>query len=287
MESLRRAVSVFGRAELLFVWYGLTISVLLVLHGQTVPGRWLWVLFHLAFIPAAWRLTHLRSAWLWCLIIMVWVITCFSTMGLYIADLVPEPMQWDVHALNQAIGGDAIQRALSRPPAWLVEVCVISYSTFYFLPLALTIALARRRKWLAIRHLIVLIGGGFLLSYLGYLCWPTLPPYRYLVFDDALVGGPLFPTLDRWLFEGEPLRQDCMPSGHTMMTVLTVWLAWIYSRRQLLWLLPLSFFLILGTLVLRYHWFVDLVAAIPFVLLALYLFDDPLARREEGPAGVS
>lgn len=287
MDRLGRAISAIGRAEFLFVWYGLTITVLLVLHGQTVEGRWLWVLFHLAYVPAAWVVTGLRPTWLWCLLIMVWVVTCFSTMGMYIGDLVPEPMQWQVHVLNEAIGGGAVQAALARPPAWLVEACVISYSTFYFLPLALTIALAREKKWLAIRHVIVLMCGGFLLSYLGYLCWPTLPPYRYLVFDDALVGGPLFPTLHRWLYEGEALRQDCMPSGHTMMTVLTLWLGWTYCRRQLTWLVPLAFFLILGTLVLRYHWFVDLVAAIPFVWLALVLFDDPEARRLEGQRGVS
>jgi len=282
MESLRRAIASFGRAEFLFVWYGLTLALLLVLHGQTVPHRWLWVSFHLAFLPAAWLLTRLRLTWLWCLLLMGWVVTCFSTMGIYLPDLIPEPLQWQVMALNQSMGGEAIQQALAHPPAWLVEICVISYATFYFLPLALMIVLARQKKWLGVRHVLVLTGGGFLLSYLGYLCWPTLPPYRFIVFDEALTGGPLFPALHRWLYEGEPLRQDCMPSGHTMMTVVTLYLAWMYSRRQLVWLLPLSFFLILGTLVLRYHWFVDLVAAVPFVLLALYLFDDREARQLQG-----
>ncbi len=280
MQRLQRALATFGKAEFLFVWYGMTLAVLLALHGQTVPGRAAWILFHLAYVPAAWLLSRLHVTWLKILILMIWAITCFSTMGVYLPDLVPEPMQWQVLALNESLGGAYIQHALADPPAWLVEVCILSYSTFYFLPPALMLALAYEKKWRAIQHVLVLVGGGFLLSYLGYLCWPTLPPYRFLVYDQALAGGPFFPTLHDWLYSGEALRQDCMPSGHTMMTLLTLLGAWMHSRRQLLWLAPIGSFLILGTLVLRYHWFVDLLAAIPFVLLALYLFDDPEARRQ-------
>lgn len=284
MDRLRRILASFGKAEFLFVWYGLTMALLLALHGGEVPGRTWWILFHLAFVPIARFLSRFPITWWHILILLAWVVTCFSTLGIFLKDLVPEPMQFEVLALNEALGGMQVQAGLSHPPAWLAEVCVLCYSSFYFLPLILMLALARERKSAAIHHLLILVGGGFLLSYIGYACWPTLPPYRFLVFDEALHGGPLFPFFHRWLYEGEPLRQDCMPSGHTMMTLLTMYAAWIYSRRQLLWLLPVGSFLILGTIVLRYHWFADLLAAIPFFLLAIYLFRDEDPQPVEEPA---
>ena len=84
------------------------------------------------------------------------------------------------------------------------------------------------------------------------------------------------------LYEAEGLRQDCMPSGHTMMTLLTIWLAWRHDRRQLAWLLPVGSFLMLATIVLRYHWFVDLVVALPFTGLAIWIWE-PESVSSSGP----
>jgi len=81
-----------------------------------------------------------------------------------------------------------------------------------------------------------------------------------------------------YTFCGYNLTQVTMPSGHTMMTLLTLHVAARHAPRQLIWLAPVSFFLILGTVVLRYHWFVDLMVAIPFTVLALWLFRGPATR---------
>ena len=100
-------------------------------------------------------------------------------------------------------------------------------------------------------------------------------------YETELIGGFFHEYFYPLLYEYEALRQDCMPSGHTMITVLTVYLAWRHSKRHLLWLCPIAFFLILGTLVLRYHWFVDLLVAIPFVMLAIWLFPAPVSSASQ------
>jgi membrane-associated phospholipid phosphatase len=260
-----------GRLETLYVWYGWTVAALLAVCGDTVPGRWLWCLGHLALALPAWWLSRQSDAVRFlgaCLIVPA----SYTTLGLFIPDLVPEPFQWRVLAWDAAVGGDRLARALAAPPAWLVAVSQVCYATFYFLPIVLGIALLRDGKRQAAHHAAECIVGGFYLSYLGYLLMPTLPPYLFVDYPAPLPRGPLVAWLDSVIYRGETLRQDCMPSGHTMMTLLTMWLAWRHDRRQLLWLLPIGSLLILATVLLRYHWFVDLLVALPFTLAAMWMF---------------
>ncbi len=259
------------RIELLYVWYAWTLAVLLVLAGEGVPGRWGWVAGHVLVVFPALALRRAPN-WLRYAAACLFVPAAFSSLGILIPDLVPEAMEWKVALADRALGGEALRSRLSAPPPWLVELCQVCYSTFYFLPLALALAFHARGRKDAIPRLAELVVGGFLLSYLGYLCCPTLPPYRFLEDPDPLVGGPLFGFLNRVLYEWEPLRQDCMPSGHTMITLCLWWAAWKTDPLQLLWLLPVGSFLILGTLVLRYHWGVDLLAGLAFAVLAILLF---------------
>lgn len=260
------------RLELLYVWYGWTVAALLFCCGGEVQGRWLWFAGHLAVLVPAWLLSRWRRDWLRYLAIFILLPGAFTGLGQFIADLVPAPFEWRVRSWDEWIGGDRVLACFADPPAWLVELCQLCYSSFYFLPLVLAGALVLEKKGRVLPDCAELLVGGFLLSYLGYLLMPTLPPYRFLDYETALRGGPLFGILNPLLHRLEGLRQDCMPSGHTMMTLLTITLAWRYSKRQLCWLAPIGGFLILGTIVLRYHWFVDLVVALPFTGLALLLF---------------
>ncbi|MEZ5990643.1 MAG: phosphatase PAP2 family protein [Planctomycetota bacterium] len=269
-----------GRLEALYVWYGLTAATLMLCYGGSLPGRWAWIAGHVGLVVPAVLLSRLRNAWPRYLAALVLVPTAFTTLGTWLPDVVPEPFEWRLIPANAAVGGEAVQGFFASPPPWLVETCQVCYATFYLLPLALALCFGLERRWGAVRHTTVLIPGGFLLSYLGYLCWPTLPPYRFLSYPAELAGGPGFRWLNPLLYEAEALRQDCMPSGHTMMTLLAFLLAWRYSRRQLLWLGPIGGFLILGTLVLRYHWWIDLCAALPFTALAWVLFEDRAARAD-------
>jgi len=266
------------RLELLYLWYGMTLAVLLLVIGQGVPNRWLWSIGYAAVIVPALLLSRSQSLSLRFAAAGVLVPIAFWTLGVLMPDLVPEPFEWEVVRWNRAIGGDVVQSWLAAPPAWLISVTQVCYSTFYFLPMVLGLCLVRAGKLDVLENLAELIVGGFLLSYLGYILMPTLPPYRFESYTGPLEGGVVFGWLHTTLDQYEALRQDCMPSGHTMMTLLTLHVAARHAPRQLIWLAPVSFFLILGTVVLRYHWFVDLMVAIPFTVLALWLFRGPATR---------
>ncbi|MCA8968424.1 MAG: phosphatase PAP2 family protein [Planctomycetes bacterium] len=260
------------RLEAMFVWYGLTIAVLILLFGQALEARWAWLVAHVAIIVPATMLS--RWGRLGPRLVAACVLTpaAFSTLGLILPDLVPEPVHWDVSRFDTQLGGAWVRELFSQPWMVTVEISQLAYATFYFLPIGLGIALLLQgRKGAALQVAEVAVGG-LLLSYLGYLVLPTLPPYRFLAYEHPLVGGPTFDWVHRLLFDLEALREDCMPSGHTMVTILVLMCAWRFDKRQWIWLMPLAVPLVVATVALRYHWWADLVAAVPFALLARSLF---------------
>lgn len=265
------------RLELLYVWYAWTIAIAILIFGEALEYRWAWFLGHVVAVVPAWLLSRCSSLTLRYVAACVLTPTAFSTLGSILPDLVPEAVHWDVYRADLRIGGARVAEFFADPSWLFVEIVQLCYATFYFLPIGLVVALIARGLHRAAMETAELAVGGLLLSYLGYLVFPTLPPYRFLAYEKGLVGGPTFDTVHRLLYEYEALREDCMPSGHTMVTLIVLICAWRFDRRQLLWLVPIAGPLLVATLMLRYHWWIDVVAAIPFVILAFFL----IARRAD------
>lgn len=185
-------------------------------------------------------------------------------------------MRWDARLL-----GAEIQAALYAIPlpSLTVELLSLAYSSFFFLPLLLIVVLGRRRDPFVpqVTAAIVLT---FLVSYTGYFMVPAYGPRTTVAKDRwdslplGLVGGKLRMALDKM----QATKTDAFPSGHTMGTLAVL----ICARRRakhLFWvLLPVGSLLIAATILLTYHYLVDLLAAIPFLVAAWWL-----AAWLEGP----
>jgi membrane-associated phospholipid phosphatase len=194
---------------------------------------------------------------------------------------------------------------------WLTEYLMICYTIFYFLPLGLAIELYRRaRKKDALGHAIPFtIGGtrhadrlepveqvvfiivyGFLLSYLGYLFFPSIGPrftlHNFLNLSNELPGLYLTEPLRTLLDRGEKIlpgmsmstillhvNRDAFPSGHTDITLLTIILAFKF-RARLRWpILIIGTSLIFSTIYLRFHYVIDLVGGATVATIALYTWE--------------
>jgi membrane-associated phospholipid phosphatase len=161
--------------------------------------------------------------------------------------------------------------ALSLPP-WLADVLTLAYSTFFFNPIVLVVALALRHDRLVSRvtSSLILV---FLVSYSGYFLVPAYGPratvaqQRYQTLPHGLLGGALRDQLDHW----EKTKTDAFPSGHTMVTLAVL----LFARRRVrpLYnvLLPLGALLIAATVLLTYHYLVDVLVAIPLTAACLGL----------------
>jgi membrane-associated phospholipid phosphatase len=205
---------------------------------------------------------------------------------------------------------------------WMTEYLMICYTIFYFLPLGLAVELYRRaRKKDTLGHTIPFSFGGvrdgnqhepvdqvvfvivygFMLSYLGYLFFPSIGPrftlHNFLNLSNELPGLFLTEPLRTLLNRGEGVvpgmsmpailshvNRDAFPSGHTDITLLTIFLAFQF-RARLRW--PIAIIgssLIFSTVYLRYHYVIDLIAALVLATFTLYTWHwvrDGMLRLKE------
>jgi membrane-associated phospholipid phosphatase len=191
---------------------------------------------------------------------------------------------------------------------WLTEYLMICYTVFYFLPLALAIELYRRAMKkdvhghaipfsfggirdgeppLPVEQVAFIIVYGFMLSYIGYIFFPSIGPrftlHNFLNLSNELPGLWLTDPLRNLLNLGEGIRhgmsiteiishvnRDAFPSGHTDMTFLSIVLAFKFRARLRWAIFVIGVSLIFSTVYLRYHYVIDLVAGVMVGVFTLY-----------------
>jgi membrane-associated phospholipid phosphatase len=190
----------------------------------------------------------------------------------------------------------AIDHALFKvhPTQWLAqfaspfltEVSQIAYSLFYVLFIVAGVELYRKQDLSQFRYFRFAAVYGFFISYIGYFFLPAVGP-RFTLHDFSkinieLPGMVLTPYL-RWFINiGESIpegasnaiaqacaQRDVFPSGHTMMTLITIILAYRFRLRVRYGILATGLLLIFATVYLRYHYFIDIVAGVFLALLCL------------------
>ncbi len=271
--------------RLIWTWYLTTVLVVVgcvaVVDGRLASPAHL--ALHLALLVLV-RALPCSGRWArpaWVGFVVVGLPATFSAVGMVLPAINPVPCEWTCIAGDRVLLGADPTVVLGRGLVpWLVEILQLCYASFYFLPIVLAIALARARQWVAFDDVVDVVTFGFLFSYLGYLVFPTLPPYRFLEHDAPLQGMGLAEQVHALLHAMEANRFDCMPSGHTMLTLVTLGLAWRYARRTFVVLLPIGSGLVLATVALRYHYAVDVLAGAALAPVSVVL-----ARRARAGLG--
>lgn len=157
----------------------------------------------------------------------------------------------------------------------LTEYLQICYFMFFFLPIAHGIELYYRKQDSQLSQLMRQIVFGFYFSYLLYFFLPAIGP-RFSVHNFFTISKEL-----PGLFFTEKLRaivnngggipvgalnpamyvnKDCMPSGHTMLTLINIIMAAKFKSKIRYVCYIIGGSLIFATLYLRYHYVVDVLA---------------------------
>ena len=173
------------------------------------------------------------------------------------------------------------------PTVWLfqfahpviTEILQIAYSSYYLLFLILGIEIYRKHTLKSFDKAGFLIVYGFFLSYLGYFLLPAIGP-RFTLHDFHSLSKEL-----PGLFLTEPLRafvnfgesvptnipnpaevvqRDVFPSGHAQLSLIVAYLGFHFKLSSRWALGGFTALLIVGTVYLRYHYFVDVVAGVLF-----------------------
>lgn len=168
----------------------------------------------------------------------------------------------------------------------LTEYFQVWYNVFHLMLVVPAIEFYFKNQMRKFRVYAMVLLFGFSVSYLLYFVMPAIGP-RFEVHDfysiDRELPGILFTQpLRDFINAGnnitpdmknpyDVVNRDCMPSGHTMMSVLAILFAWRYRSRWR-WLITIGgISIVISTVYLRYHYVVDLMAGVALALIVYYL----------------
>jgi membrane-associated phospholipid phosphatase len=183
----------------------------------------------------------------------------------------------------------------------MTEILQIAYTSFYFLFLVLGYELYRRHNLDLFHYFMFTCVYGFFLSYVGYFFLPAIGPrftlHDFSALDTDLPGVLLTPYL-RWFVNaggsvpmGVPnevaiagTQRDVFPSGHTMMTLVLMYLSAKLRAKVRFLIYIVGILLVVATVYQRYHYVVDLFAGalcmVLCVLTSRRLYESTKTRME-------
>ena len=167
----------------------------------------------------------------------------------------------------------------------LTEILQIVYSIFYLLPIILGLALLQDKRYVALDFAVFCIIYGFYLSYLGYFALPGIGPrftlHNFNSINEQLPGVYFTSYLRHFLNWAESIPDNCpnaakyvqrdvFPSGHTMITLIVMYLAVRLKSRSRYFFVPVGSLLIFATVYLWYHYVIDLIAGAAFMAFTMW-----------------
>jgi len=167
----------------------------------------------------------------------------------------------------------------------LTEILQIVYGSFYLLPIILGLSLLKKDRYVALDFALFSVIYGFYLSYLGYFTLPGIGP-RFTLHDFETINqllpglfltnhlremtntgeGIPFGTLN----PAETVQRDVFPSGHTMITLIVMYLAVKLRSRSRNFFIPIGILLIFSTVYLWYHYVIDLIGGLVFMIFSMW-----------------
>jgi len=156
---------------------------------------------------------------------------------------------------------------------WFTDVMSFCYFSYYFLPvtLVLTLYLGNRRQ--DFNEAVFVLLFGYYLSFIGYILFPAIGP-RFTLTDlqSVPLEASFFTDFVRDILNAaEHNKRDCMPSGHTQLALMVLYLSYRFKRVLFYILLPIVCGLILSTVYLRYHYVIDLMVGTALAIFCLII----------------
>ncbi len=169
---------------------------------------------------------------------------------------------------------------------FLTEILQICYMLYFVMPLMVAIDLHLKKNTVGFDEFARMILFAFYWSYLMYFFMPAIGP-RFTLHDFSTLNleipGLYLTEFLRGIVNngggipiGHPdpasvVNRDCMPSGHTWITLTNMIIAFRY-KSSFRWLVLIGGSgLILATVYLRYHYVVDVLAGAIFAGLTFWL----------------
>lgn len=203
---------------------------------------------------------------------IVSILIIFDTLELIVHNINPQDIDYLLIRLDYLIFGFHPTVAMEKFTfPLLTDIIQVAYSTYYFLPISLGIALKLNKRHAEFEKSLFFIMLCFYISYLGYIMFPALGP-RYAMhhlhqgeIEGLILAGPINNLLNAL----EGTKRDAFPSGHTGIALIVLFLAYGYVRRLFWILLVPVILLIIATVYCRYHYVVDVIGGILLMIVTI------------------
>jgi membrane-associated phospholipid phosphatase len=206
---------------------------------------------------------------------VITVLFIFNSLGALIAGIHKTTFDARLIAVDHALFGvhpTVWLERLSNP--LLTGLLQFAYISYYFIPVSLGVVLIARGRFGEFEEVLFGILLCFYLSYVGYLLVPAIGPrftLSHLQTGDLQVS-PFIKTIQNGLNSLEKNKTDAFPSGHTAVSLMTLYYAWKKREKKLFaGLIPVVAGLIISTVYLRYHYVIDVIAGIALTGLTIAL----------------
>jgi len=274
MKRIKENIRLFDYINLAFYLFMLT---LVLININKVPLSKVMLLMYLSIIAGTLFLVaneHLNSLFRFLRFFYPYIFIgfVFESLGFIVPFINPHNKDQILINIDRYIlGKDAALIFNVFNIKGVVDYLQISYLAYYVLPIVIILYLYKKNKIKRLSYTLFALSLGYYISYLGYIFLPAIGPRYTLNYltHIPLKGGVVFKIVHPVLNSLEHIKQDCFPSGHTEISLLVFLLFWDENKKIALLILPIVLSLILATLVLRYHYFADVISG---VIIAFFVY---------------
>lgn len=293
MNKFINSIKIFSAKDFTVIAFYLFLIVLNLIFQNRVPDWGLLILseiglisfvilsayFHQKYNNLFWRTVHLWYP-------VPYIFITFKQLYAMVHPIHPTDYDELLIKIDRFIfGADPTVVLFNIAHPVLTEFLQVVYTSFYFLPIILGINLVRRKKYLEFDYAVFMVVHAFFLSYFGYFSLPAIGPrftlHNFYTINSELPGLLVTNFLRDFINWGESItstmkdaakfvQRDVFPSGHTQITIITMYLSFKLKSETKYFLLVTGLLLIFSTVYLRYHYVVDLLAGGVFALLTIY-----------------
>ena len=271
------------------IYIGIISAIVLAARPE---GAWIYLSYHAIVIVMIALVIHAHARFggpLWTLLRYWYVVPVVLAAFRELHYLIPEVRPFNDWRFDRALAavdarwfGDVNGFFLGAFPPVVIDVLHLCYWFYFFSMIITGAAIQRRGDYGRLSEYATIVLTALFLSYLGYFAVPAVGPHHFLhprpaILDGWILGRPLHAAL----MAAEWEMPDAFPSGHALLSMVVMALAWRYHRPIFRWMAVPASGCLLATLALRYHYVVDVVASAAILPVAVWM-GQSFARTWEG-----
>lgn len=293
MDRAKKLIKKLKAFDLVVVVFYIILSALHIIFHESIESWWIWIIINITVIAFAFGISYLESisenrVWQ---IIHYWYIAPIILVTFRQLFFMVKPIrQIDYDYLFIQIdrwifGTDPTHFLYQFSHPVLTEILQIVYGMFYLLPIILGLTLLKEKRFVALDFAVFSVVYGFFLSYLGYFSFPGIGPrfklHEFSTLNQQLPGLFLTNFLRELVNNGEGIssftknaaeivQRDVFPSGHTMITLIVMYLSIKLKTSNKYFFIIIGSMLIFATVYLWYHYVIDLIGGLVFMIFSMW-----------------